>query len=683
MPSLASGLGGYISEFLVSDDSTAYITVGPDATAYLDVAMSPSVTTSSPNILTSNSLVMNGAITDLNGMEYAYVYFEYGLTDAYGSITSSSTKTGTGTFSATISGLASGSTYHYRAVAYTDGTNYGNDYTITMPGSTSTSALYVGILSFTNNCTSSQTNIWSTENISTSGMISAGLLNSTATNCAIRTSAGLDVAFQPSVNSSYPWVIQIPEIEANTTIVQRLYTGGSIATGKQRYFPADEGLRTSDNSSMEPGDYGAFEVSGFLDTTAVTDNLTPSSSRITQSGLTTIGSGIPGLVDSDNNTYGLATGAANAGSYILIDYGNNTPEAITSWSCYAPTTTNATFNIQWSSDNSTFVNITNLDLTTEGWITATWSNDGPHRYWRLYKTNAAGGGGGITEMNMTGDSAALVVKEGSFAVYRGGTGNVTAQVYGTCNVSYGGLSPGDTVVRFEAMNYGSNAAINLIIDDVTVATSALSANITDNSASWLTFLNDAMPYVEYQKVYIDGSLVQHIEWEYDTDFSDLSGNSNNAIPSFRTLSNYSCVSANLTSYEPITEATASENISSEWPEMMGDEDIPELPDTTYTENSTPGFFFTPLVTAFWDITGLPSSFFWYNFAFFFIMGVSILVYYFFAANNKQALLFKAISTGAFIIFFALPGINIFGFYVFIYYALFAFGILIFSKDYGW
>ena len=63
------------------------------------------------------------------------VFFQFGTTTAYGSTTSAQ-KTGpdntTDTFAAFISGLASGTTIHYRAVAQTDfGTFTGSDQTFT------------------------------------------------------------------------------------------------------------------------------------------------------------------------------------------------------------------------------------------------------------------------------------------------------------------------------------------------------------------------------------------------------------------------------------------------------------------------------------------------------------------------------------------------------------------------
>jgi hypothetical protein len=80
------------------------------------------------------SATLYGEVTDDGGDPYLYVWFQYGTTTSYGNQTPMQTKYGTGEFSATITGLAMCTTYHYRAVsrhqAYDD-TKYGQDKTFT------------------------------------------------------------------------------------------------------------------------------------------------------------------------------------------------------------------------------------------------------------------------------------------------------------------------------------------------------------------------------------------------------------------------------------------------------------------------------------------------------------------------------------------------------------------------
>ena len=190
-----------------------------------------------------------------------------------------------------------------------------------------------------------------------------------------------------------------------------------------------------------------------------------------------------------------------------------------------------------------------------------------------------------------------------------------------------------------------------------------------------------MPYMEYASVNVSGTLAGYWEWEYGATFSDLSANSNTATPTFRTASSDADVSAELVSFQPIVTSQASENVSSEWPSPYT---VPSTPTTMYTDNARPtGIFFEPLVHTLWGLTDLPDSFFWYNFTFAIILTVGMLTQLFFAANRYNALLLKCIVMGAVMVFFALEGINIYGMYIVIYWALWCFGILVISRNYGW
>jgi len=82
-------------------------------------------------------------------------------------------------------------------------------------------------------------------------------------------------------------------------------------------------------------------------------------------------------------------------------------------------------------------------------------------------------------------------------------------------------------------------------------------SVPDTSANWTFIQNYSMPYMEYQKITIGGTLQQEIEYECDdTVFSDLSGNSHPAYPTFRTGTSDPHVGASLVSFTPIAEAQA-------------------------------------------------------------------------------------------------------------------------------
>jgi len=81
--------------------------------------------------------------------------------------------------------------------------------------------------------------------------------------------------------------------------------------------------------------------------------------------------------------------------------------------------------------------------------------------------------------------------------------------------------------------------------------------VTDNDFSWAFLQNNAMPYMEYHTISVNGTQVQYIDWEYnDTTFSDNSTYGNDASPTFRTTSSDPDVSAVLASFLPVAEAQA-------------------------------------------------------------------------------------------------------------------------------
>jgi formylglycine-generating enzyme required for sulfatase activity len=100
----------------------------------------PTVTTGSATSVTSTSATLTGTVNP-NGSDTSY-YFQYGTTTGYGS-TTTTTAAGSGTgsvsASASLTGLGSGTTYHYRlAATNSGGTTYGADSVFSTTSSSST-----------------------------------------------------------------------------------------------------------------------------------------------------------------------------------------------------------------------------------------------------------------------------------------------------------------------------------------------------------------------------------------------------------------------------------------------------------------------------------------------------------------------------------------------------------------
>lgn len=105
---------------LATSDPAAPVVTGEPLT--IDLAATtgpppPQVETDAATGVTARTATLMGDLTSLGGYTSADVYFQWGLTDAYGNDTTAVTKTVTGTFGAFISGLEPLTVYHFRAVA--------------------------------------------------------------------------------------------------------------------------------------------------------------------------------------------------------------------------------------------------------------------------------------------------------------------------------------------------------------------------------------------------------------------------------------------------------------------------------------------------------------------------------------------------------------------------------------
>lgn len=133
-------------------------------------------------------------------------------------------------------------------------------------------AKYYGTIIVSNNSTAA-TNVAVNCTISTQALIDGGYLNSSANNCVVRSSAGADLPFMPSVNATYPWCVWVPSIGQDSHLSNILYTANSTG-GEIRYFPAAGGMATTDSTSLELGDNFTIEQSGWWDTDYGADKTT-------------------------------------------------------------------------------------------------------------------------------------------------------------------------------------------------------------------------------------------------------------------------------------------------------------------------------------------------------------------------------------------------------------------------
>ena len=135
---------GYVGTVADSYAADTTITMNSNyaITANFTVITPPTVITNTATSVTSTSATLNGTLYDPGSATSVQVSFEWGGTTSYGNETPAQTETLPTVFSADISGLAPGTTYHFKARAVGDSTAYGVDITFTAkaPPSVTTNA---------------------------------------------------------------------------------------------------------------------------------------------------------------------------------------------------------------------------------------------------------------------------------------------------------------------------------------------------------------------------------------------------------------------------------------------------------------------------------------------------------------------------------------------------------------
>lgn len=540
-------------------------------------------------------------------------------------------------------------------------------------------AEYLATIRVTNNSTAAN-DINVPFTLNSQSLIDNENINTSFNNTALVTNAGADTAYMPSVNSSYPWCVYVPSIGGSTTLDYNLYLGGATdMAGKICYFPSPTGMTCSDNASMEPSDNFTIELKGLINTSysGTTSNTTSTLNigLLSHSGLANWVAAQ--LIDENPATAGFDTDTSGVGSYMQIDFGSGNATGLTRWYYYiVGTTAGATWDIQFSDNATNWTTVfTGLDCTTStGWKIATWSDVGSHRYWRSYKTDAAAAGG-ITHRELSifttsGSNKWLILKDEAFQVGITGSSNITASMGGAV-ITATGISSGEHTVSVSADTANLSISIDGILQDtVTLA----GTSVPDNSNNWTFCRNNVMPYMETANLSINGLLQGSWEWEYATTFTDLSGNNHDMTPSFRTASSAANVSAELLSFQPISQAQADAFSLGTAGEIVTD--APDQPAKLYQPGSEIKLILAPAVNAILDAGNVPHTFFWYPVTF-----VIIIIAGFISYKIAPSLLIKAIVLGSALAFFALT--NVFGFWTVMFFVMEAFAVIVLSKHYGW
>jgi hypothetical protein len=200
-------------------------------------------------------------------------------------------------------------------------------------------------------------------------------------------------------------------------------------------------------------------------------------------------------------------------------------------------------------------------------------------------------------------------------------------------------------------------------------------SVPNNSNTWSFITNGSMPYMDYHKISCPSTtLTQHIVYERDTIFDDLTENNNDATPTFVTTSSDPDVTAIFQNFRPIKENICSASLTEETPEMLTTP--PEVPTGFYTEGSVNHLPGAQLINNLLDAGGIPQDLFWLPFCFGLAALASVFSYYF-----LRSMLFISIIGGVIILFFAATGAI--PLWTFLIYAIIAIGVLVSERTFGW
>ncbi|MCX6720001.1 MAG: hypothetical protein NTV36_02730 [Candidatus Staskawiczbacteria bacterium] len=127
--------------FFVSGICVAGLIFGFTASAQT----TPSIQTNSATSVQNNSATLNATISDLGSNAAVTIWFQWGTTTSYGNETTRQDQNLTGSLSQNVTGLASGTTYHFRVASQNRyGIVYGQDMTFYTNGNETITGTYYG-----------------------------------------------------------------------------------------------------------------------------------------------------------------------------------------------------------------------------------------------------------------------------------------------------------------------------------------------------------------------------------------------------------------------------------------------------------------------------------------------------------------------------------------------------------
>jgi len=440
--------------------------------------------------------------------------------------------------------------------------------------------------------------------LNTGAWQSAGILDASFNNAWFDSAAGASMAFMPDPSDAVDpqeWYFFHPWDLAAGDSLAYLYMGGPDMSAPLYYIPGAGGMTSADTAGMELGNSFAIEQRGYVDTSYAVDRRlvykgAAFQTYVREEGVLASVIGTPATVrptgnsdpsgdwsnetnayDNDTRTYTGTLANAPTG-YLELTRAATATESIDVW-LHLLVDVTSTVDIDYYDGSAWHDLYDGVPPVLNGWHT--YHLDG-YSIVEAVRIRRATGANGAT----------LAVMEVEWTAVSAG---VSAPV-----------ATGSHTIRTQA----DGTDLELYVDGVLKDSMALGAvTVPDNANNWSFLTNGVMPYMEYHKIWVGGALKQHIVWEDDTTFTDLSGNGTDTTPSFPTGSSDADVSAVLASMEVIDPAAA--------PAVGGDESgglaggLPTEPDNMYDELAVDHLPGAAVVNALLDAGEIPRALFWF------------------------------------------------------------------------
>lgn len=496
-------------------------------------------------------------------------------------------------------------------------------------------ALYKGKVVITNAGTEVEGGTTVLLELNTGAWQSAGILDASFNNAWFESAAGASMAFMPDLSDvvdPQEWYFVHPWDLAAGDSLAYLYMGGPDMTPPIYYIPGSTGMTTADSATLEPGSDWTATIAGYISMPA--DSGTPGKLLYKRDcvWLGTMQHGVMAMLVNNGQTFQYmsspVSGFSDPGGIWAQEtraYDNNTASAAainvavpgTSWSDYLVfdhdfTMAGMQFYAKYNAASWSQIDI---DAYYDGAWHDVYQGTYPHHTWtqkwfpgvytvtqtrvRFYNSNAEA----QTESYLLREVQFLTPAVGRVILW----------------------APLDSGSHTITLDYNNPTAV-LSVDGVAIDTEDINVAgaLTDNANTWTAADAAAVGYMKYLKMWQGATLQQHIEWELDTTFTDLSGNGHDATPSFPTGSSDADVSAVLASMEVIDPAAA--------PAVGGDESgglaggLPDEPDNMYDELAVDHLPGAEVINALLDAGDIPQALFWFLFVFLGIIIACLFMY---------------------------------------------------------